>query len=203
MRPYPSELEHDVVWPDGTAYHVRPIRPDDADGLADFHGRLSTRSAYLRFFTIHPELSRDEVDRFTRVDYDERLALVAERGGALIAVGRYDRVPDSSEAEVAFVVSDEYQHHGIATSLLDDLAHVALQRGITAFTASTLAENVTMLRVFSHSGFHVSLGRDHETVSLRFPIEPDEQYSAALAARRGTLPLGSSEAPTARIDPLC
>jgi RimJ/RimL family protein N-acetyltransferase len=203
MRPYPRELEHDVVWPDETRCHVRPIRSDDAERLAAFHGRLSARSAYLRFFTIHPELSAEEIERFTHVDYDDRLALVVEFDGALIAVGRYDRVPDSSEAEVAFVVSDEFQHHGIATLLLDDLALAALQRGITTFTASTLAENSPMLRVFSHSGFHVSLSRDHETVSLRFPIEPDEQYRAALAARAETLPHVSSEGPTGRMDRSC
>jgi GNAT superfamily N-acetyltransferase len=203
MRPYPRELEHDVVLPGETRCHVRPIRPDDAGGLAVFHARLSARSAYLRFFTVHPELSASEIERFTHVDYDERLALVVVLGSALIAVGRYDRLPDSSEAEVAFVVSDEYQHHGIATLLLDDLALAALQRGITTFTASALAENVTMLRVFSHSGFNVSLSRDHETVSLRFPIEPDDQYRAALAARRGALTHGSSHGPIGRIDPSC
>lgn len=193
MRPYPNELEHEVSWPDGTSCRVRPIRPDDGPGLKAFHGSLSTRSAYLRFFSIHPVLSSDEVERFTRVDYDGRLALVVEHDGALVAVGRYDRLPDSAEAEVAFVVTDEFQHRGIGTLLLDELAEAALSRGITTFVASTLAENRTMLGVFSHSGFRVSSSLDHETVSLRFSIEPDDEYRAARAARRVafvTLPAG-------------
>jgi len=184
MRSYPHELEHEVVWPDGLTCKVRPIRPEDGPGLAGFHNRLSTRSAYLRFFTIHPKLSAQEIERFTRVDYDDRLALVVEHDDLLIAVGRYDRLADSSEAEVAFVVSDDYQHHGIGTLLLDDLAEVALKRGIITFVASTLAENRAMQGVFSHSGFQVSSSRDHETVLLRFSIVPDAHYEAAVAARR-------------------
>jgi len=93
---------------------------------------------------------------------------------------------------VAFVVTDDYQHHGIGTLLLDDLAEVALRRGITTFVASTLAENSSMLGVFKHSGFQVTSSRDHETISLRFSIVPDDRYRAALAARqvayRRTLP---------------
>lgn len=195
MRPYPAELEHEVSWTDGTTCRVRPIRPDDGPRLAAFHHRLSTRSSYLRFFTIHPELSADEIERFTRVDYDGRLALVAEHDGALVAVGRYDRLPDSTEAEVAFVVSDEFQHHGIGTLLLDDLAAAARPRGITTFCASTLAENHTMLGVFLHSGFRVTSSRDYETVSLCFSIEPDDQYRAALAARRSAPLVGSPGGP--------
>ena len=184
VRSYPHELEHEVGRVDGTVCRVRPIRAEDGPGLAAFHHQLSTRSAYLRFFTIHPELSIVEIERFTRVDYDDRLALVVECDGVLVAVARYDRVPESVEAEVAFVVTDEFQHRGIAMLLLDDLAAAALSRGITTFVASTLAENLAMQTVFSHSGFEVSSERDHETVSVRFSIEPDDRYRAALAARR-------------------
>ena len=94
-------------------YHVRPIRPDDGPRLVAFHHHLLPRSVFLRFFTFHPELSPKEVEHFTCVDYVNRLALVAETEDRLIAVGRYDSAPGETEAEVAFVVSDEFQHHGI------------------------------------------------------------------------------------------
>lgn len=180
---YPRELEQQVECADGTRFATRPIRSDDAERLAAFHHRLSTRSTYLRFFSHHPELSAKEIEHFTCVDYDARLALVAEIDGDLIAIGRYDRQPNTSDAEVAFVVADEYQRHGIASLLLDELARAALERGIKAFVATTLSDNRPMLDVFFNSGFHVTSSRDHETVTVRFPIEPDERYRAALAAR--------------------
>ena len=184
---YPHGLERDVVTEDGLRYRVRPIRPDDASRLVAFHGKLSTRSVYLRFFTVHPTLSETEVRRFTTVDYVDRLALVAMVEDRLIAVARYDRAPGATEAEVAFVVADDYQHHGIGSTLLDDLADAARARGVTAFRADTLAENHAMLDVFRHTGFPVSARTEYGTVTLRFPIAPTADYEAA-RARRGSWP---------------
>ncbi len=191
---YPVDLERDVVGDGGLCYHLRPIRPDDAARLVEFHRHLSPHSVYLRFFTFHPTLSATEVARFTTVDYVDRLALVATVGDRLIAVGRFDRAPGASEAEVAFVVADEFQHHGIGSLLLDELARVARQRGVEVFKADTLAENSTMLDVFRHAGFPVTSSIEYGTVILRFPIAPTDEYRAALAARearRGT-PGGAS-----------
>jgi GNAT superfamily N-acetyltransferase len=164
-------------------FHLRPIRPDDAIRLVAFHQHLSPRSVYLRFFTFHPVLSKAEVDRFTHVDYRNRLALVAEKGDQLIAVGRFDRRQGATEAEVAFVVADEYQHHGIGSLLLDELAKAARRRGIRTFRAETLCENHAMLDVFRHAGFPVTSEIDFGTVTLRFPIALTPIYEAALADR--------------------
>jgi|GEM_PF-153047 GNAT superfamily N-acetyltransferase len=180
---YPRDLERDVMSDRKTRYHLRPIRPDDGAMLIAFHRHLAPRSIYLRFFTFHPTLTEAEVQRFTCVDYVNRLALVAEIEGRLIAVARFDSKPGDAEAEVAFVVADEYQHHGIGSLMLDELARAARRRGITTFRADTLAENHTMLDVFRHAGFSISSSIDYGTVTLRFPIEPTETYQAALAAR--------------------
>ena len=180
---YPSDLGALVILSDGTCCTLRPIRPDDAERLIEFHQHLSLRSTYLRFFTVHPTLSAKEVERFTTVDYVDRLAFVVERSGQLIAVGRFDRIAGTSDAEVAFVVADDYQHHGLGSLLLDELARAARARGISTFVAETLCENKPMLDVFHHSGFDVSSKIDYGTVWLRFGIEMTESYRAALAAR--------------------
>ncbi len=180
---YPSDLVAQVTLSDGTCCSVRPIRPDDAERLVEFHQHLSLRSTYLRFFTVHPTLSAKEVERFTTVDYLDRLALVVERSGQLIAVGRFDHIAETSEAEVAFVVADDFQHHGLGSLLLDELARAARERGISTFVAETLCENKPMLDVFHHSGFEVSTRIDYGTVWLRFGIEITESYRVALAAR--------------------
>ncbi|MFZ0251435.1 MAG: GNAT family N-acetyltransferase [Acidimicrobiales bacterium] len=180
---YPGDLGAQVVLSDDTCCSLRPIRPDDAERLIEFHEHLSQRSTYLRFFTVHPRLSDDEVKRFTTVDYVNRLALVVERDKRLIAVGRFDRITGTTEAEVAFVVADEYQHHGLASLLLDELARAARDRGIRTFLAETLCENKPMLDVFHHSGFDVSSTIEYGTVFLRFEIGITDSYRVALAAR--------------------
>lgn len=194
---YPEEMVCDVVTQLGTPLHLRPIRPDDAPLLVDFHRRLSVRSVYRRYLYVHRMLSAAEVERFTHVDYLDRLALVAEVDHGLVAVARYDRIPETSDAEVAFVVADEYQHHGIGTMLLEQLAAAAWQRGITAFVATTLAENREMREVFANSGFPVTTSWEDDTVGVRFPIAPNDVYRAACHARHQQLLTGAGnrEAP--------
>ena len=180
---YPVELAYDVTTRVGTMVHLRPIRPDDAPRLVDFHAHLSPYSVYRRFFSAHPRLSAAEVERFTCVDYVDRMALIAEDGDRLVAVGRYDRSPGKAEAEVAFVVADQYQHQGIGTLLLEQLADAGWRNGITTFVAKTLMENREMLAVFADSGFRVTTSVEDGIVSATILIEPDEAYRVALTAR--------------------
>ena len=165
---YPWELAGEVGTSVGTV-QVRPIRADDGPRLVAFHEALSPQSQYLRFFHAHPHLSAPEVERFTHVDYDRRLALVLELDGEMIAVGRYDRL-DGEEAEVAFVVADRYQAHGLGALLLQRLADAARARGVSRFVAETLAGNQRMLAVFRESGFGAHSTFDGDVVRVSFPI---------------------------------
>lgn len=184
---YPADLERGVRALDGSIVHLRPIRRDDDAGLVAFHSRLSSYSVYLRFFGFHPTLSEAEVRRFTHVDYRDRLAFViVDADDRLRAVGRYDRLSGTDEAEVAFVVDDEVQHHGLGTLLLDALAQAAWRCGITRFVAHTLAQNSSMLHVFWRSGFPVTTDFDAGSVRVQFPIEPVPSFRAALAEREAT-----------------
>jgi acetyl coenzyme A synthetase (ADP forming)-like protein len=181
--PIPTELDCDVLATDGRTLHIRPIRPDDGDRLVEFHGRLSPDTVYRRFFSPHPRLSASEVEGFTHVDYQDRLALVAELAGELIAVARYDRIPGTGDAEVAFVVDDAHQGRGLGTLLLEHLAAAARNRGIARFVADTLASNSGMLGVFGRAGFTVSRTYDYGVVRLEFSIEPTPGFVLAVADR--------------------
>ena len=155
---------------DGGALTVRPIEPGDADALVRFHAGLSLQSTRLRFFTPHPRLSEGEVEQFTRVDHHRREALVALAGDDLVAVARFERLDDSDEAEVAFVVADEWQHHGIGSELLRRLVVRAREEGVRRFVADTLADNHLMISVFEHSGLPVTRSFDCGVVHVEFPI---------------------------------
>jgi GNAT superfamily N-acetyltransferase len=161
-----------------TTVQVRPILPDDEERLRRFHEHLSPRSVYLRYFYLHPKLSDQEVHRLTHVDYVDRLALVAIDGDRIVAVGRYERFPGTAEAEVAFVVADEFQDHGIGSRLLAMLAAAAASHGITVLVAETLAENRGMIDVFTRAGFPVTTSREGGTVQVRLTIHSDASGSA-------------------------
>ncbi len=177
VPPYPKTLECDVSTMLGTTVHVRPITPADASRLTTFHEALSERSIYFRFFSPHAHLRPSELEHFTRVDYRDRLALIAEIDHEMVAVGRYDHIPGTSRAEVAFVVADRWQHHGIATLLLDLLASAAYFCGIDTFVASVLHENRDMVQVFIHSRFDVLAHSEAGVVEVEFPVAPNYDHS--------------------------
>ena len=169
---YPSGMESTERLRDGTEVVFRPIRDTDGPAMTVFHESLSARSVYRRFFFAHPHLSDGELDRFTHVDYVDRLAFVVMDGERIVGVGRYEHLPDTDEAEVAFVVTDDYQHRGIGSRLLTHLADAARPHGITRFCAQTLSENRAMLGVFLSSGFAVTTESEGGTVTVTFPLDP-------------------------------
>jgi acyl-CoA synthetase (NDP forming)/GNAT superfamily N-acetyltransferase len=179
----PPELECDVLSADGAVLHVRPIRPDDGDRLVAFHEGLSPETVYRRFFAPHPHLPAAQVEQFTHVDYLDRLGLVVEHEDRLVAVARYERLPGTGDAEVAFVVADAYQGRGLGTLLLEHLAAAARARGVLGFVASILATNSGMLAVFGDAGFTLKHSYNDGMVELEFPIEPTAAFQVAVEAR--------------------
>ena len=182
---YPAEWECDVVLTDGGTAHVRPIRPEDANALVALHARLSQETIYLRFFTPRPVLSAREVERFTQVDYDDRMGLIAELDDEMVAVARYDRNPggDGTEAEVAFTVDDAHQGRGLGTILLEHLAVIARAHGVTRFVADTLPQNRRMRDLFHAAGFQDAASFADGVVRVVFPIEPTETSEGAMHDR--------------------
>lgn len=180
---YPEQWESDVVLADGGTVHVRPITADDAGRLVAFHARLSPQTVYYRFFAAMPRLAPREVERFTQVDHDLRAALVALLGDEIVGVVRYDRLPGTGDAEVAFVVQDAHQGRGLGSVLLEHLNAAARERGISRFVAEVLPDNRRMLGVFRDAGFRVERTVSDGVVHLEFPIEPTSESLAVMRAR--------------------
>lgn len=180
---YPHHWEADVVLRDGATAHLRPIRAHDVEAVQLFHGGQSENSIYMRFFTYKSVLSDKELRRFTEVDYRNRVAFVITVAGAIIGIGRYDRLDDPTVAEVAFNIADLHQGRGLGSILLEHLAAAARELGITRFTAEVLPENRKMLTVFTEAGYEVSRHFDDGVVSLSFDIDPTEKSRAVMASR--------------------
>ena len=180
---YPEYWEADVVLRDGGTAHLRPIHPADADAVQAFHTGQSQKSIYMRFFAFKARLSSKELKRFTEVDYKDRVALVITIGGEILGIGRYDRLADPEEAEVAFNIADAHQGRGIGSILLEHLAAAARENGVRKFSAEVLPENRKMLMVFSDAGYDVKRHFDDGVVSLEFNIDPTEKSRAVMEAR--------------------
>jgi RimJ/RimL family protein N-acetyltransferase len=135
----------------GREVAIRPIRADDGGRLEAAYARLSPDTRYRRFLAAKPRLTGPEVRYLTEVDGCDHFALIATLAAdpeQLAGVGRFVRdASDSSAAEFAIVVSDPYQREGLGTELLQRLAEAALDRGITRFTATMLADNEAIHRL--------------------------------------------------------
>ncbi|WP_130013995.1 GNAT family N-acetyltransferase [Serinicoccus sediminis] len=181
---YPHEWEADVVLSDGMVAHVRPIRPDDTEAIHRFHAAQSEQSIYLRFFAPIKRLSDKDVHRFTHVDYSDRVALVMYVRDDLAGIGRFDRLtPGGAVAEVAFNVSDHHQGRGIGSVLLEHLADIGREGGVTRFVADVLPQNRKMIGVFRDAGFEVSHEFDDGVIAVSFDIEPTEASRAVRMSR--------------------
>ncbi|MGV9719477.1 bifunctional acetate--CoA ligase family protein/GNAT family N-acetyltransferase [Nocardia beijingensis] len=174
--PPPQHWFADVLASDGGVVRLRPITPDDAERLQEFHGALSDRTRYLRYFGPYPRISPKDLYRTTHVDYHDRVGLVLELGEAIVAVGRYELLERDGPraAEVAFVVADGHQGRGLGSILLEHLAGAAAENKIETFVAEVLAENTVMVTVFRDAGYQVERSRDGSVLHLEFAIDPTE-----------------------------
>jgi acetyltransferase len=77
ILPYPSNYTQDWPMRGGGQYTMRPVQPDDANMLQDFVRSLSDKSRYYRFVSSMRELSVRMLARYTLIDYDREMALVA------------------------------------------------------------------------------------------------------------------------------
>lgn len=156
---YPEEYIQEVTLRDGSMVTIRPIRPDDASRLQAGFARLSPQSIYLRFLESFKELPDKQAQNFATVDYQTRMALVAEiqENGRphLIGVARYGLVEDRGPgiAESAVVVVDEYQGRGLGTILLQHLVNYAQAHDVRAFLATVHMTNAKIMRFVQKSGF--------------------------------------------------
>src|SRR3954466_13832952 len=176
--PPPPHWEADIVAADGGTVHLRPICPDDAEGINGLMERSSDQTRYYRFFGPLKRLSEKDLHRFTHVDHVDRVAFVVLLGDQIIGVGRYDRYPDTDDAEVAFLIEDAHQGRGLGSVLLEHLAAAGRERGIKRFVAEVLAQNSKMVRVFQDAGYKSERSYEDGVVHLTFPID---QTQAALA----------------------
>jgi len=176
ILPYPTEYHQVCPMAGGGEYVVRPIHPDDADLLQTFIRSLSPESRYFRFVSSMQELPASMLSRFTLIDYDREMALVAvvtdttlsgegvpQYSRRLVGVARYITNPDRSTCEFSLVVSDEFKGRGLGSRLMLSIMDFAREKGFAAIEGLILANNPNMLKLMRSLGFTIK----------PFPEDPD------------------------------
>ena len=142
IRIGPPEQRTSMLLGDGTQISFRHLHPTDVARMKELLYALSKETIFYRFMAPLKQFSQKQIQDFVYVDHRSEVAvaatLPAPGGDDIIAVGRYFLNPKTNRAEVAFVVRDQWQNHGIGTYLLKVLATIAKRHGISGFTAEVL-----------------------------------------------------------------
>jgi len=145
----------------GQAIHLRPIRPEDEPGLAEMLKNVSRETLYMRFFGYIPKINHTWLTRFTHIDYDREMAIVAveteikEGKTTEIITGIVRIIEDAwrESAEYSILVADNWQGHGLGNILTDHILEIARKRDIKKIVASVLPNNESMIKLFIKKGF--------------------------------------------------
>ena len=168
IYPYPVHLVQEWQMNDGKVVTIRPIRPEDADMEQDFVKNMSDESRYYRFMDTLRELTQTMLVRFTQIDYDREMALVAtinrdvednvdgvELPEMQIGVARYVVNPDGESVEFALAVGDDWQKCGVGRKLMTALIECARMKGYRAVVGDVLSTNTKMFRLMTSLGFTI------------------------------------------------
>ncbi len=154
---YPNEYESQVETKDGVNLFIRPIRPEDAPLFVRLFESLSPQSVYFRFFAPVRHLRHETLARFTQIDYDREMALVAihetSEGEDMLGVARVITERNLKHAEFSVLVSDAWQGKGIGAALLERCLETAKPRGIEKVWGVVLPENRQMIALGQKLGF--------------------------------------------------
>jgi acyl-CoA hydrolase/GNAT superfamily N-acetyltransferase len=156
---YPEHLETYRSTRTGIQLFLRPVKISDEDLLKGFLYSISDKSIYKRFFANMIHMPHNILQKFVIIDYSKEVLMLAivERQGIeeLVGMGQYVIDVNTHTAAASFLVGDAWQNRGIGIVLLEYLTEIAKKDGLLGFSASVLAENKPMLRLFNRMDFQM------------------------------------------------
>ncbi len=155
--------------PDGTPVTLRQITAADYDLEEEFVRGLSPTTGYQRLMSARRP-SAAEIRRFTDIDTKREMALIAttmvDGRERQIGVARYVKDENApGDAELAIVLADDWQRHGLGRRLLEGLIDAAKRDGVRRLVATTLSHNEGMLRLARRLGFSLALNPGSASVT--------------------------------------
>lgn len=164
ISPYPSKYISEYILKNGEKAILRPIKPEDEAMEKEMFTKFSERTQKFRFFQLIKDISHDQLVRYTQIDYDREIAIIAEldeNGRKVMAgVGRLIADQYNEAAEFAVVIADPWHNQGLGNKFLDYILEIATGRGIHKVYASILFENHIMLHMFRKRGFTMKTVED-------------------------------------------
>lgn len=179
IRPYPTQYVRPWTLRNGTPVTLRPIRPEDEPLMVTFHETLSARSVYLRWLhmlNLSRRVAHEEMIRMCFIDYDREMALVADYDNPqtgqheIIGVGSLIKEQSTKSAEIALLVTDQFQRQGLGTELLRQLIQVGRDEQLQRLIGDILAENQGMVEICKKLGFRLQYSLEDQVVKVELEL---------------------------------
>jgi len=125
---------------------------------------------YFRSLSLESRLAHERLVRICRVDGEREVALVVDNTNKgtgqqqILGVGRLIKLDSQNEAEVAILVSDQYQKQGLGTELLRRLIQIARDQQLHRVSGELLRDNLAMQIIVKKLGFRFRLCADGASI---------------------------------------
>jgi acetyltransferase len=174
ITPYPKKYETTWKMRDGRTVLLRPIKPEDEPLWLEMFQNFSEESIRFRFFQILKDTPHETRIRYTNIDYDREIAIVAELNEdgrrKILGVARVGIEPDGKSGEIAFIVADQWQGLGLGTKLVDYAIEVAKEMKLETLYAIMMQDNFRAINMMKKMGFAITYPQDgtvRGTLNLR------------------------------------
>ncbi len=159
IAPYPSQYESYYTLKDGTVTLLRPIRPEDEPLILELFNTFSKETIVYRFFHVIKVTTHEQLVRFTQIDYDREIAIIAvcQPPGRERIFGIVQLIfePGEEKAEFAIVVGDPWQGRGLGAKLMEVCVSIAKQRGVRLLWGEFIPGNMPMINLSKRMGFNI------------------------------------------------
>ncbi|MDA2920806.1 bifunctional acetate--CoA ligase family protein/GNAT family N-acetyltransferase [Desulfobacterota bacterium AH_259_B03_O07] len=158
--PYPHRYETHWKTKDEIPILFRPIKPEDEGMMLELFNTFSKRTIQFRFFELLKSMPHEQIVRYTQIDYDRDMAIVAVDEGSeterILGVGRLSYHPNLEASELSVVVGDHWQGKGLGKKLLLFCIEIAKEKGVSKLWGDIMAENEGMIRLCKKLGFKIN-----------------------------------------------
>jgi len=173
ISPYPKKYEWQWKLKDGRSVLLRPIRPEDEPSENELWKTFSEETQRFRFFISMRTWSHATLVRYTNIDYDREIAVIAEltenEERKMIGVVRMImEPPDFKTAEVAIVVGDPWQGLGLGSKMMDCIIEIARDKNLVRVYGLILRDNNRSIELFRKKGFAIDVSSIKKVVKATF-----------------------------------
>jgi acetyltransferase len=169
ISPYPKKYETSWRLRDGRSVLLRPIKPEDEPLWLEMFQNFSEQSIRYRFFQIIKDTPHEVRVRYSNIDYDREIGIVAElkeERRQILGVVRLIIEPDGKKGEIAFIVADPWQGLGLGTKMVDHMIEICKDKKLETIYSFMLPDNHRAIRLLRKMGFTIQKYQDVTKATL-------------------------------------